>query len=183
LHGNESCECVARTVIASKAKQSMVQRGSVVIPGPTFVTIAKRPSEWAGDNGNIGVICYSENQNIFLKRDWTGRIALIPFKKLDFSRNSERVAGLKQRAGGPKPGWSGDRDARRKGNSRGLFRKQRLDGNPSKSLTSYRMIRSTGWEPDHFQTLRPEHQAAGETPESPRSTLRRYVKPSTVSRC
>jgi hypothetical protein len=47
----------------------------------------------------IKVICGFGKPEYFFKRDWTGRNSLIPFRKLDFTRNSEERATAKNSIG------------------------------------------------------------------------------------
>src|SRR5579859_3390988 len=51
------------------------------IPRPTFVTIAKRPSEWAGMAIDMDLIWVMREGKYFFARDWTGSISLTGFDK------------------------------------------------------------------------------------------------------
>jgi hypothetical protein len=47
-------------------------------PDPTFVTIAKRPSVWAGMAADIEVIWVKSEPEYFCGKDWTTQIRLNP---------------------------------------------------------------------------------------------------------
>jgi hypothetical protein len=66
------------------------------IPCLTSVTIAKRPSVWAGMAKDKQVIWVGRERKYFLIEDWTGSIKLIRFNKTAFWR--------KDSGGSPKPG-------------------------------------------------------------------------------
>jgi hypothetical protein len=57
------------------------------------VTIASRPSEWDGMQGDIEVIWGVGEAVYFCKQDWTTQISLIRLKKLAFWRKSPDDAG------------------------------------------------------------------------------------------
>ena len=56
------------------ASARFVKRAARVhrIPRPTSVTIAKRPSVWAGMAKDVQVICVKSEPKYFCKKDWTG---------------------------------------------------------------------------------------------------------------
>ena len=57
-----------------RSRQSRHSRPSH--PNPTFVTIAKRPSVWAGMAADREVICAKWERKYFCEEDWTGSISL-----------------------------------------------------------------------------------------------------------
>ena len=63
------------------------------IPCPTSVTIAKRPSVWAGMARDMQVICVGKERKYFCEGDWTTQIALIRFNKTAFSRKTPALPG------------------------------------------------------------------------------------------
>ena len=58
---------------------------------PAFVTIAIRP--FVGQDGQlVELICPTGKAEYFCEQDWTGRIALICFNNLAFTRNGPQAA-------------------------------------------------------------------------------------------
>jgi hypothetical protein len=57
------------------------------IPQPTFVTIAKRPSDRVRDGTDVDLIWVAREAKYFSQGDWTGQINLIRLAKSDFARN------------------------------------------------------------------------------------------------
>jgi hypothetical protein len=56
------------------------------------VTIAKRPSVWAGMGSDIEVIWVKRERKYFCEGDWTGQISLMRRDKSDFRRGSMTLA-------------------------------------------------------------------------------------------
>jgi len=57
------------------------------------VTIAKRPSVWAGMARDMQVIWVGKERKYFCEGDWTTQIALIRFNKTAFSRKTPALPG------------------------------------------------------------------------------------------
>ena len=66
-----------RRISAARLATPRVHR----IPRPTFVTIAKRPSDGRGTAALIDLIWAKREAVYFCTRDWTGSISLIGFEK------------------------------------------------------------------------------------------------------
>jgi hypothetical protein len=82
------------TTSPSASRAFVLPRQSVHrIPHPTFVTIAKRPSNGCGTAWDIEVIWRRRERIYFFKRDWTGSISMIRFRKLAFRRKSDQPDG------------------------------------------------------------------------------------------
>jgi hypothetical protein len=82
------------TTSPSASRAFVLPRQSVHrIPHPTFVTIAKRPSNGYGTARDIEVICRRRERIYFFKWDWTGSISMIRFRKSAFRRKSDQPDG------------------------------------------------------------------------------------------
>ena len=71
-----------------RSRQSRNSRPSH--PSPTFVTIAKRPSVWAGTARDMQVIWVKREREYFCCRDWTGRNSVNCFSKSGFAARPRR---------------------------------------------------------------------------------------------
>jgi hypothetical protein len=76
-----------RALRCSSSQRIRVHR----IPGPTFVTIAKRPSvQGHGTAGLMDLIWLKREGKYFCSDDWTGSISLMGFKKFAVWRKGNR---------------------------------------------------------------------------------------------
>ena len=75
-HDFTSTPCRSSACETHNVKHTLRHDASIASFGPTFVTIAKRPSDRAGMRGNVRLICPTAQANSFYRKEWPGCVEI-----------------------------------------------------------------------------------------------------------